>query len=166
MVGFHVSGRQCACLQLHCQYPSADMASPCSSATSTLLKPCQCHPQLVFRRTHTGTPARTGRGSLKHIPSSKGALVCALRQESPPNTETRSQQAEPNPQQSEATRSRTAASSDLLQVLATSVITQGLKQLQDTVAQLQPAGNKLLKGFLPRPPGYPPGVALVLPNSL
>lgn len=135
------------------------MASPCSTSIPILAKPCQCQSQLVSRNKLSRSPTRTGYGALKHLPSSKVALVCAVQQQWSSETKTKSQPAEPTPQQSEASRSRPAASSDLLQVLATAVITQGFKQLQDTVAQLQPAGNKLLKGFLPRPPGYPPGAA-------
>ena len=142
------------------------MRSPCIASPPTSQKPCQCHAQLFRGKTLFKSPLRTVCGYDTKRQGNRVALVCAVQRNSPPvtssTTDTKSQPAASVPPYSSGARSKSAASSGLVQVLAGSVIAQGFRQLQDTVDQLQQAGNKLTKGFSPRPLGYPPGAVFTV----
>lgn len=142
------------------------MISPFSSSSPSIAKSCQCQTQLLSAHTLSRGPFRTGSGCHAKQKSSRVVLISAVQRNSPPatssTTKSRSQPAEQSPS---APRLTSAASVNLMQVLAGSAITQGFRQLQSTVDQLQQAGNKLTKGFSPRPLGFPPGATLALPTT-
>lgn len=141
-----------------------NMVSPSSGSSPTIEKSCQCRTQLLRGQTLPRGLFRTRHGCHTNQQSSRVALTSAVLRNSPlatsSTTVAKSQPAEQNPRYSSAPRLASAASVNLMQVLAGSAITQGFRQLQSTVDQLQQAGNKLTKGFSPRPLGFPPGAAL------
>lgn len=141
------------------------MVSLYSISSLTLSKSCQCPTQLFRGQTLSRGPCRTGNVCHMNPQSRRVALVCAAQRNSPPatssTTKAKSEPAEQNAQYSNAPRLTSAASLHLVQALAGSAISQGFKQFQTTFDQLQQTGNKLTKGFSPRPLGFPPGAALV-----
>lgn len=128
------------------------MAATCSAPAPTLLQPCLCH-STSFRRRPCRKFSCNARGG------SQERVRCATdRDNAPMTSKTEWQRAElKTPRHSSTPFSASATSSNLFQVLAQTALTQGFRQIRDTVDQLQQAGNKLTKGFSPRPPGYPPG---------
>ena len=142
------------------------MVPPFASPSPTFSKSCQCPTQLLPGQMLYRGPYRTGNGCHMNQQSRQLALVCASQRKSPPaassTTKAKSQPVEQNAQYSSAPRLTSAASVNLVQALAGSAILQGFKQLQNTLDQLQQTGNKLTKGFSPRPLGFPPGAALAV----
>ena len=142
------------------------MISLYSTSSPTLSKSCQCPAQLFRGQMLSRGPCRTGKVCHMNQQSRQVALVCAVPRKPPPvtssTTKAKSQAAEQNAQYSNAPRLISAASFNLVQALAGSAISQGFKQLQNTYDQLQQTGNKLTKGFSPRPLGFPPGAALAV----
>ena len=139
------------------------MTATCSDPATTLPQSCLCHSP-SFRRRPCRRPSSNSRGGLQ---GRKQCLwpprTCATSRDTAPMTSNMSKTDSQNaeliaPQHSSTARSTPAASSNLFQVLAQTAVAQGLRQVLNTVDQLQQTGNKLTKGFSARPPGYPPGI--------
>lgn len=142
------------------------MVLPFLASSPTFSKSCQCPTQLLPGQLLFKAPYRTGSGCHVNQQSRRLALVCAVQRKSPPanssSTSSKSQPLEQSAQYGNAPRLTSAASVNLLQALAGSAISQAFQQLQNTLDQLQQTGNKLTKGFSPRPLGFPPGAALAV----